>query len=606
MESIEVLVAHIQGLSRSPDEVSHLHSLLKQSEDALRSHAARLAPFLSQLDPSIHTLGYLFLLEAYSSGSISGEEASGFLLTVVEFINSCSAEQIQLAPEKFISVCKSFKDQVMQLGVPMQGIAPLWMAVRKLQTSTEQLTTLHSDYLLLCLLAKCYKAGLSILDDDIFEVDHPRDHFLYCYYGGMINIGLKRFEKALACLHNVVTAPMTTLNAICVEAYKKYILVSLILNGQVPSFPKYTSSAAHRNLKNYTQMKFDGDEEAIEGKGLPTTLPPMPVAQAHIYLARILVNLIHMHLSPYQPCMSACHSPMLALKLPSTSSHTHRPCLSPSRPCLKAFVDLPCLRLCLIGLVEVRDFPKNLVNIVANYPPSHARCSSSHLPRMNPCQPHPYALEPLSTLHQPLSISFARSEAPINLVSHSCHHGSHASSHILEIVFLEPYVDLANFYASGKFSELEACIQTNQEKFLSDSNLGLVKQVLSSLYKRNIQRLTQTYLTLSLQDIANVAQLNNPKEAEMHVLQMIQDGEIFATINQKDGMVSFHEDPEQYKSCGMTEHIDFSIQRLMALSKKLSSLDDNLSCDPQYLSKVGKERQKFDFDEFDSVSHKFM
>lgn len=74
----------------------------------------------------------------------------------------------------------------MQLGVPMQGIAPLRMAVRKLQTSTEKLTTLHSDYLLLCLLAKCYKAGLSILDDDIFEVDHPRDHFLYCYYGLVI------------------------------------------------------------------------------------------------------------------------------------------------------------------------------------------------------------------------------------------------------------------------------------------------------------------------------------------------------------------------------------------------------------------------------------
>ncbi|XP_042461666.1 COP9 signalosome complex subunit 3-like isoform X4 [Zingiber officinale] len=392
MESVEVLVAHIQGLFRSSDEVSQLHSLLKQSEDALRSHADRLVPFLSQIDPSIHTLGYLFLLEAYSSESISREETSGFLLSVVEFINSCSTEQIRLAPEKFISVCKIFKDQVMQLGVPMQGIAPMRMAIRKLQTSTEQLTTLHSDYLLLCLLAKCYKAGLSILDDDIFEVDHLRDHFLYCYYGGMINIGLKRFEKALECLHNAVTAPMTTLNAIAVEAYKKYILVSLILNGQVPSFPKYTSSAALRNLKSYTQ----------------------------------------------------------------------------------------------------------------------------------------------------------------------------------------------------------------------DSNLGLVKQVLSSLYKHNIQRLTQTYLTLSLQDIANVAQLNSPKEAEMRVLQMIQDGEIFATINQKDGMVSFHEDPEQYKTCGMTEHIDFSIQRLMVLSKKLSSLDEHLSCDPTYLSKIGKERQRFDFDEFDSVPHKFM
>ena len=46
-------------------------------------------------------------------------------------------------------------------------------------------------------------------------------------------------------------------------------------------------------------------------------------------------------------------------------------------------------------------------------------------------------------------------------------------------------------------------------------------QVVSSMYKRNIQRLTQTYLTLSLQDIANTVQLRGPKEAEMHVLQMV-------------------------------------------------------------------------------------
>ena len=41
------------------------------------------------------------------------------------------------------------------------------------------------------------------------------------------------------------------------------------------------------------------------------------------------------------------------------------------------------------------------------------------------------------------------------------------------------------------------------------------------MYKRNIQRLTQTYLTLSLHDIASTVQLNSPKEAEMHVLQMV-------------------------------------------------------------------------------------
>ena len=40
------------------------------------------------------------------------------------------------------------------------------------------------------------------------------------------------------------------------------------------------------------------------------------------------------------------------------------------------------------------------------------------------------------------------------------------------------------------------------------------------MYKQNIQRLAQTSLMLSLEDIAS-EQLNNPKVAEMHVLQMV-------------------------------------------------------------------------------------
>ncbi|XP_047261374.1 COP9 signalosome complex subunit 3-like [Capsicum annuum] len=70
----------------------------------------------------------------------------------------------------------------------------------------------------------------------------------------MVCIGQKQFLKALELLHNVVTAPMSSLNAIAIEVYKKYILVSLIHLGQFStSFPKYTSSVAQRNLKNYCQ-----------------------------------------------------------------------------------------------------------------------------------------------------------------------------------------------------------------------------------------------------------------------------------------------------------------------------------------------------------------
>ncbi|XP_022683563.1 COP9 signalosome complex subunit 3 isoform X1 [Setaria italica] len=402
MESLEALVAHIQGLSGSPEEVAHLHSLLKQADgDSLRSHAAALVPFLTHLSPEAHSLGYLYLLEACAtSGANLGAD---FLVTVADFLTACSADQIRLAPDKFLNVCRVFKDQVMLLNTPIRGIAPLRAAVRKIQASPEQLTPVHAEYLLLCLLAKQYKAGLSVLEDDIFEVDQPKDLFLYCYYGGMIYIGLKKFPKASELLHNAVTAPMSSLNAIAVEAYKKYILVSLIQNGQVPSFPKYTSATAQRNMKNHAQI----------------------------------------------------------------------------------------------------------------------------------------------------------------------------------------YVELSTCYGNGRYTDLETFVESNAAVFQSDNNLGLAKQVLSSMYKRNIQRLTQTYLTLSLEDIARSVQLDTPRDAEMHVLRMIEDGEIHATINQKDGMVSFHEDPEQYKSVEMVEHIDTSIQRLTALSKKLASIDENMACDPAYLLKGG-------------------
>jgi COP9 signalosome complex subunit 3 len=419
---MESLVTQIQGLSGTPLDVDHLNSLLKQADGFLRTESTRLAPLLAQLDPSKHSLGYLYILEACTSAPVAKEQSNELIISIARFIDACAADQIRMVPEKFISLCKRLKEHVMMLEAPIRGVAPFLTAVKKLRLSPEHLTTLHPEFLLLCILAKCYKTGFSILGDDISEVNHPKDFYLYCYYGGMICIGQKNFGKASELLHNVVTAPMSNINAIAVEAYKKYILVSLIHLGQFSTtFPKYTSSVAQRNLKSFTQ----------------------------------------------------------------------------------------------------------------------------------------------------------------------------------------PYLELANSYSTGKIAELQVCVADNQGKFDSDNNFGLVKQVISSMYKRNIQRLTQTYLTLSLQDIANTVQLSTPKEAEMHVLQMIQDGEIFAVINQKDGMVRFLEDPEQYKTCEMIEHIDSSIQRIMSLSKKLTSMDEQMSCDPSYLSKAGRERQRFDFDDFDSVPPKF-
>ena len=69
-----------------------------------------------------------------------------------------------------------------------------------------------------------------------------------------------------------------------------------------------------------------------------------------------------------------------------------------------------------------------------------------------------------------------------------------------------------------------------------------------------VHRHTKTFLTLSLQDITICLQLSKLQEAENYVLYMTEGDEIFTSINQKDRMVSFHNNPEKYNPAML--HID--------------------------------------------------
>ncbi|CAN6805946.1 unnamed protein product [Brassica oleracea] len=204
------------------------------------------------------------------------EKACDVVLLIARFINACDAVQIRLASEK--CNLEDSKTKLWSSENPLRGVAPLLAAVHKVQVSTKRLTALHPDCLQLCLLAKCSKAGFSVLsDDDILEVYQPRDFYLHCYYvtysllctfvRGMICIGLKRFQKALELLYNVVTAPMHVVNAIALEAYKKYILVTLIHSGQFSiSPPKCASTTAKNSFKTWSTPYIDVGMRYNDGK----------------------------------------------------------------------------------------------------------------------------------------------------------------------------------------------------------------------------------------------------------------------------------------------------------------------------------------------------
>ena len=61
----------------------------------------------------------------------------------------------------------------------------------------------------------------------------------------------------------------------------------------------------------------------------------------------------------------------------------------------------------------------------------------------------------------------------------------------------------------------------NKEVFIQDDNLGLVKQCVESLKRRKIQLLTNTYITMSIDDIKRNAEIESAEETERIIVSMV-------------------------------------------------------------------------------------
>lgn len=112
-----------------------------------------------------------------------------------------------------------------------------------------------------------------------------------------------------------------------------------------------------------------------------------------------------------------------------------------------------------------------------------------------------------------------------------------------------------------------------------------MKQCLASLVKRSIQRLTKTFVTLSLKDLSERVGLDGgPREAEHYLLQMIEAGEIHASIYQTQGMISFQD--EQLIDSQIVVELESELRDCMFFGEMLKVMNMNLSKDPKYVRKT--------------------
>ena len=100
--------------------------------------------------------------------------------------------------------------------------------------------------------------------------------------------------------------------------------------------------------------------------------------------------------------------------------------------------------------------------------------------------------------------------------------------------------------------------------------------------------MTETFLTLSLDDIAKRVKLVDGAAAEVALVGMIADGEIFATINQLTGTVSFHDDPEDFTTFATTQQLQQETSEAAELYTKVMALDTELRMTPKYIKKTNQ------------------
>ncbi|XP_034656517.1 LOW QUALITY PROTEIN: COP9 signalosome complex subunit 3 [Drosophila subobscura] len=420
--ALENFVNQVRTMSAS-GSFRELADDLPESVSLLARNWSILDNVLETLDVQQHTLGVLYVLLAkLHSAATANPEPVQIIQLMRDFVQRNNVEQLRFAICAFYETCHLFTDYLVQKNLSILGIKIMARAVDQIRQMDTQLTPIHADLCLLSLKAKNFNLVLTYLDTDITDIstaaaecktqqqqqsqhtdanNDAKYFLLFYYYGGMIYTAVKNYDRALYFFEVCITTPAMAMSHIMLEAYKKFLMVSLIVEGNIAFIPKNTQ---------------------VIGR----FMKPM-------------------------------------------ASHYH---------------------------------------------------------------------------------------------------------------------DLVNVYANSSSEELRILILKYSEAFTRDSNMGLAKQVATSLYKRNIKRLTKTFLTLSLSDVASRVQLSGAAEAERYILNMIKSGEIYASINQKDGMVLFKDDPEKYNSPDMFLNVQTNITQVLDLVKQINKMEEEIILNPMYVKKA--------------------
>uniref|UniRef100_A0A2S2QND7 COP9 signalosome complex subunit 3 n=1 Tax=Sipha flava TaxID=143950 RepID=A0A2S2QND7_9HEMI len=264
---LDQFVLTVRNLASDSQELAEY--LAKQSE-TLHKYVSNLDSVLEALDIHENSITVLTVLgvkaTAQKPADIPGVQYHTAIATQInDFVTTVSAEELRILSDPLANVMKSMLTNLGEVEKPMSAIPIIRRAICKLQEKPYQLTQLHCLLCQACLMSNNLKPALSILDQEIYVlgtespgvVFDPKFFLSYYYLGGVIYTAMKNYSRAITFFEIALTTLLPVMSQIMVESYKKYVLVSIIHLGTVPSLPKLSPPLIERVLKPVCQAYLD-------------------------------------------------------------------------------------------------------------------------------------------------------------------------------------------------------------------------------------------------------------------------------------------------------------------------------------------------------------
>jgi len=247
------LIHKITSCKESQEAVQSLHEILIKHSGLISKDPQHFLKALSGVDHNAHACGVVVILAFASRGlgrNALPTEWEVFFASTEHVLVSGMQFQLKIACKQVREIICRYTDMRMSMGTKMQmkALTVLKAACERLAPDKGVLTTAHPAFLKMCLLSNNFHLAQRLMKIPIYAVDAEstgivvEDYLTYWYYAGIVQSALKQFRRAQNSFLQCIITPALAGSKIVIEAYKKYVLVSLLVDGkaaQPSKLPKY-------------------------------------------------------------------------------------------------------------------------------------------------------------------------------------------------------------------------------------------------------------------------------------------------------------------------------------------------------------------------------